>query len=144
MYVSVLSRSSSWSSCFLAALSSSRARQNLNESFCFVHYFIPRENVSNLGFRPQLVLVVPKSTTSTSIKEITNLMPSSAIPLKSMVTSLGRSPTEQDSLELSGTSQLPSLPSSWPPRNTSPAWSPVTQHTDNANDTDYDNASAYE
>ncbi len=59
-------------------------------------------------------------------KEVTNSPPSSATPLKSMVTSLGRSSAEPASLALSGTSPLQSLPSSWPPRNTSPARSPVT------------------
>ena len=68
----------------------------------------------------------PRSTTSTSIKEVTNSPPSSATPLKNMVTSLGRSSAEQASLALNGTSLLQSLPSSWPPRNTSLDRSPVT------------------
>jgi hypothetical protein len=68
----------------------------------------------------------PRSTTSTSIKEVTNSPPASATPLKNMVTSLGRSSAEQASLALSGTSPLQSPPSSWPPRNTSSDRSLVT------------------
>jgi hypothetical protein len=54
----------------------------------------------------------PRSTTSTSIKAVTNSPPSSATPLNNMVTSLGRSSAEQASLALNGTSTLQSLPSS--------------------------------
>ena len=69
----------------------------------------------------------PRSTTSTSIKEVTNSPSSSATPLKNMATSLGRSSAEQASLAMSGTSPLQSQPSSWPPRKPSPDRSPVTQ-----------------
>jgi hypothetical protein len=68
----------------------------------------------------------PRSTTSTSIKEVTNSPPSSTTPLKNMVNSLGRSSAEPASLTPSGTSPIQSHPSSWPPRNTFPARSPVT------------------
>jgi hypothetical protein len=54
----------------------------------------------------------PRSTTSTSIKEVTNSPSSSATPLKSMVTSQGRSSTEPASLAQSGTSPLQSPTSS--------------------------------
>ena len=68
----------------------------------------------------------PRSTTITSIKEVTYLPPSSATSLKNMVNSLGKSSAEPASLAPSGTSPLQSPPSSWPPRNTSPARSLVT------------------
>jgi hypothetical protein len=68
----------------------------------------------------------PRSTTSTSIKEVTNSPPSFATPLKNMVNNLGRFSAEPASLTPSGTSPLQSPTSSWPPRNTSPARSPVT------------------
>jgi hypothetical protein len=68
----------------------------------------------------------PSSTTSTSDKGAMNSPTSSVTPLKNMVNSLGRFSSEQASLALSGTSLLQSLPSSWPPRNTSPARSPET------------------
>jgi hypothetical protein len=68
----------------------------------------------------------PRSTTSTSIKEVTTPPPSFATSLKNMVNSLGRFSAEPASLAPSGTSPLQSPPSSWPLRNNSPARSPVT------------------
>ena len=63
-----------------------------------------------------------------------------ATPLKNMVNSLGRFSAEPASLAPSGTSLLRSPPSSWPPRNTSPARSPATL---TMTMTDYDAAAAY-
>jgi len=68
----------------------------------------------------------PRSTTSTSIKKVTNSPPSSATPSKNTVSSLGRSSAAPASLAPSRTSPLQLPPPSWPPRNTSPARSPVT------------------
>ena len=53
-------------------------------------------------------------------------LPSSATHLKNMVNCLGRFSAEPASLAPSGTNPLQSPPSSWPPRNTSPARSLVT------------------
>jgi hypothetical protein len=66
------------------------------------------------------------STTSTSAKVATNSLSSSATSLSNMVNSPGRFYAELASLALSGTSLLPSPPSLWSPRNTSPARSPLT------------------
>jgi hypothetical protein len=64
-----------------------------------------------------------------------------ATPLKNMVNSLGRFSAEPASLVPSGTSLIRSPPSSWPPRNTSPARSPATL---TMTMTDYDADAAYE
>ena len=82
-----------------------------------------------------------RSTTSTSIKEVTTSFLCSTLEKQmmlmlsficscrnknKMVNTLERSSAEPVSLAPSGKSPLQSPPSSWPPRNTFPARSPVT------------------